>query len=202
MPANHDPTMAADAPAARASATSLGRGCRRRPTRACRAPAAAAHRSRPTSGATHTGHHAHRAHRAGPDARLDDVGAPSMRSRCLPRSRRCPRPRAPRGTRATASTRPASSPGRHGRCPTSRTSTPASRTASALAATSPMIPMAAPMRRRPLSSTAGCRYSERRAPTWVNTLRETAVSSSRGASSRLVDAVARTPRRRGAPAER
>ena len=77
VPANQEPIMTLDAPAASAIATS--RGCRTPPSAQTCLPyflASAAHSSTAENcGPADAGHHAGGAHRAGADADLDDVGA-------------------------------------------------------------------------------------------------------------------------------
>ena len=160
VPANHEPIMTLDAPAASASATS--RGCRTPPSAQTCLPSSRASRRALQHGGElrppDAGHHAGRAHRAGADADLDDVRARlDQVAHALGGRRRCPRRSAPAG-RARGPRAPprASAPGGRARC--RRRARPRRRRAAprALPATSPLMPTRrGDAQARPRASVAG-----------------------------------------------
>ena len=188
VPANHEPTITFEAPAASARATS--RGWRTPPSAHTWAPssrAAAAHSrtaencGRPTPVCMRVVHMA-----PGPTPTLMMSAPAATRSRT---------PSAVTTLPATTGT-PGSSARTRSRAriieswwpwavSTTRVSAPASSSARARPSTSPLMPSAAPTRRRPSASTAG-RYSvARRAPRRVRMPASLPSSSTTGASLRL-----------------
>ena len=166
VPANHDPIITLEAPAASASATS--RGCRTPPSAQTEAPsrlASAAHSStaencgRPTPVIIRVVHIA-----PGPTPTLTMSAPADTRSATPAAVTTLP---ATTGTAGFSPRTACSAQIIFSWCPcavsTTSTSAPASTSSLALAATSPLTPMAAPTRSRPEASTAG-EYRSRAAP--------------------------------------